>query len=113
MRKFSNKYKIKSYEDLSLAIQQLKEETDMLEKEIADTPVAKVFTSFKEKTDRKESVLGMLLNSKDTIGSTILKTIMMSNKLTRKYYMAYMVAKEVIPNAVNEIKEAVNKVDEE
>ncbi len=108
MRKFKNKYRIKSYDDLTIAIQQLKEETIGLEKELVETPIVKLATSFKDKSERKETFLGMLLNGKESIGSTLMKTIFMSNKLTRKYFMAYMVAKEVIPKAVEEIKNAVD-----
>ncbi len=113
MRKFKNKYRIKSYDDLSLAIQQLKEETIGLEKELAETPIVKLATSFKNKAERKETFLGMFLNGKESIGSTVIKSLLMSNKITRKYFMAYMVAKEVIPRAVNEIKDAVEKEEEE
>lgn len=112
MRKFKNKYKIQSYNDLSLAIQQLKVETVILEKEILEKPIVKMVSSLNKKQERKETFLGMLMNSKESLSSTIIKSFFMSNKLTRKYFTAYMVAKEIIPQAVNEIKNAVNKSEE-
>ena len=112
MRKFKNKYRIRSYDDLGLAIQQLKDEVKQQENQLAETPIVKFAASFKRKSENKSSILGMLLNSEDSIGSSIVKTFLMTNKFTRKYFKGFMAAKEVIPQAVNEIKNAV-KSDEE
>lgn len=104
-------YDIKSYEDLQAARDQLKNSIKEQEQSLLESPVVKIVDSLKSKDSMKSSLLKSLPDLKFEAGEKILSSFLISNKVTRKYFAGYLVAKEMVPYVIDKVKSIVNSKD--
>lgn len=105
-------YSMNTFEDLLKAKQDLKLEILDQEDEINNNKWLKLSSSFiKNRTYKTPfSDIGASFNIKDILASPIgnlLNAYLMGNKKTRKYFIMFSIAKEMIPFAIEKIKEII------
>lgn len=112
-----NIHSITSFEELQIAKNALKDEIYFQEIELKDTQVYKIGSSLLGVKSGKEfsinSISPFNLNGiiNGPIGS-LLSTILMANKKTRKYFVSFTIAKEIIPFALHRINEMLQSKKE-
>jgi predicted Mrr-cat superfamily restriction endonuclease len=115
---------ISSYDDLKLAKNRLRFEIKKQEDSFKDSPILKISTSlfgggkhgnniFKKplsfsSINKESSSFIQDINLRSTAES-ILSTLLVSNKITRKYFIAYTVAKEMIPFTIQKFSELIKR----
>jgi len=106
----SNLHTITSFEELQRAKHALKDKIYFQELELKDTRIFKIGSSLLGLNSSNEPVINsnspFNLNGivNGPIGSLI-STVLMANSRTRKYFVAFSIAKEFIPFAINRISE--------
>ena len=105
-----------SYEDLLRLKQDLKYEISDLESEIKNNKILKLSSSFLNEESIKEPLFESLssLNLKDLLLGPIgklLSTFLMSNKISRKYFVPFVIIKELIPFVLDKIGKIVDQND--
>lgn len=110
--------KITSYEDLITYKALLKVAIKSKEEEIRNHPLAKLSQTFSSKESAKETVLSSVqkLKLKDIINSpigSVISTYLLTNKVIRKYFVAFTIAKQTIPYALDKLKEILEQAKEE
>ncbi len=113
---------IKSYKDLKLAKKRLKLEIRQQEESFKNNPVFNIATSLfgsNKQSNVFKKPLSFVSNknsfsfSKDhdlkSIAENILSTILISNKVTRKYFIAFTIAKEMVPFTLQKVNELLRK----
>ena len=103
-----NTYDIESYEDLQAARNQLKVIIKEQEQSFNDNPMVKIADAIKNKDSIKSSLFENLPDLKFETGEKIISSFLLTNKVTRKYFAGYLVAKEMIPYIFDKIKGIVN-----
>lgn len=104
-------YDIKSYEDLKAARNQLKTIIKEQEQSFNNNPIVKIADAIKNKESIKTSLFENLPDLKFETGEKLLSSFLLTNKVTRKYFAGYLVAKEMIPYLFDKIKSIVNSKD--
>lgn len=113
---------IHSYSDLLKARRQLKDEVLKLESEMKNNTLLKVGTALfsKDKSTPFNKPLSFIpsgsslspsSNAVVATAESLLGTLLISNKITRKYFIAYTVAKEMVPFAIKKFSEIFKKKD--
>jgi len=106
-------FNIKSYEDLKIARQQLKNDISDQELSIINNPLIKISSSIfggeSFKSSFKTSFESASLDDYKRAAENILSSILMANKKTRKYFIAFIIAKEMIPFTIQKINEVLKK----
>lgn len=103
-----NTYDIESYEDLQAARNQLKVIIKEQEQSFNDNPIVKIADAIKNKDSIKSSLFEDLPDLKFETGEKIISSFLLTNKVTRKYFAGYLVAKEMIPYLFDKVKGIVN-----
>ncbi len=103
-----NTYDIESYEDLQAARNQLKVIIKKQEQSFNDNPIVKIADAIKNKDSIKSSLFEDLSDLKFETGEKIISSFLLTNKVTRKYFAGYLVAKEMIPYLFDKVKGIVN-----
>ena len=103
-----NTYDIKSYEDLQAARDNLKLTIKEQEQSFNENPIVKIADSLKNKESMKNSLFENLPNLNFETGEKIISSFLLANKVTRKYFAGYLVAKEMIPYLIDKVKDIVN-----
>ncbi len=108
-------FKINSFEDLLSAKKRLKSEIEDQENSFMDNPVFKISSSFFSgdsfKNSFQKSFDSLSLNDIIKTGENLLSTVLMANKKTRKYFIAFVVAKEMVPFLFMKINEMFKHSD--
>jgi hypothetical protein len=108
-----NNFNIKTYEDLKIAKQQLKYDIIDQESAIINNPLIRISSSIfggdSFKSSFTNSVESISLENYKRAAENILSTILMANKKTRKYFIAFIIAKEMIPFTLKKINEVLKK----
>jgi hypothetical protein len=107
-RQSKNTYDIESYEDLQAARNQLKVIIKEQEQSFNDNPIVKIADAIKNKDSIKSSLFEDLPDLKFETGEKIISSFLLTNKVTRKYFAGYLVAKEMIPYLFDKVKGIVN-----
>lgn len=106
-------FNIKSYEDLKIAKKQLKCDIEDQESAIINNPLIKISSSIfggsSFKSSFKTSVESISLENYKRVAENILSTVLMANKKTRKFFIAFIIAKEMIPFTIQKIDEVLKK----
>lgn len=102
---------IKSFDDFKKTKQQLKREIEGQEFELKNNPITKISSSFFGKESSKSFNLSNTLSSKDykKTSSKLINSFLFANKSTRKYFVAYTIAKEMIPFTLKKVNELIKK----
>ncbi len=110
MRK-QNSIHINSYNDLLEAKKKLKSDILQQEESFINNPIFKISSSlFKGssfKTSFKTSLDSISFENYKKTAVNILSTILMSNRKTRKFFIAFIIAKEMIPFTIHKINETL------
>ena len=106
-------YRIRSIKDLERAKRQLKEEIALQEAELLHNPLISIPMSFMQSSTLKGSIQNSLEsisleNYKQALKSLI-GTVMLANKRTRKFFIGFVIAKELVPFVMKKINEAMKK----
>ncbi|PHS66738.1 MAG: hypothetical protein COB12_05910 [Flavobacterium sp.] len=107
MTKVKKQYDIFSYEDLQRERQKLK--LIIIEQEVSlkENPIVKITKSFNNSSSVSSSVKEVFSGLNFQSGEALISSLLLSSKKTRKYYLAYIVAKEMVPFTIQKVKELV------
>lgn len=111
--KSSRGSRITSFEELNLAKQKLADTIRRQEEEILDNPILSIVTSIIQggsfKTSLKDSVESISLDHYKKAAMSLLSTVLMANKRTRKFFVGFIIAKEMVPFILEKLNEYVKK----
>tara|TARA_B100000795_G_C22671418_1_gene388088 strand:- start:576 stop:920 length:345 start_codon:yes stop_codon:yes gene_type:complete len=99
-----NTYDIKSYEDLQTARRKLSVSIQEQELSFKNHPILKIADSIKNKESIKSTLFENLSEINFESGEKLISSFLLSNKVTRKYFAGYLLAKEMIPYVFEKIK---------
>lgn len=109
----NKRFNINSFEGLKNAKNSLKRDIEEQELTFRNHPLIKIssslFNGSSFKSSLKTSVDSISLDSFKSLGANLLSTILMANKKTRKFFIAFVIAKEMIPFTLQKINELVKK----
>lgn len=99
--------------DLERAKQDLREQIAQQEDEILNNPIVSIPMSFMQSS----SVKGSIQNSLESISlgnykhalMSLIGTVMLANKRTRKFFIGFVIAKEMVPYVVKKFSEVTKK----
>lgn len=102
------KRKRKTFDDLLRIKLDLKYEISGLESEIKDNKFLKISSSFLGEESLKDSIFDSIssVSIKELLKgplAKLLSTFLMSNKITRKYFVPFTIIKEMIPFVIEKI----------
>jgi len=105
--------RINSYEDLIKAKSQLRLKIEEQGNDIKNNPFfklpASIFKGNSFKSTVKSSVESISLDDYKKTAENLLSTILMANKKTRKYFIAFVIAREMIPFTIQKVNELLKK----
>lgn len=105
---------IVSFKELNIARRQLKDDIQKQEEQIFSHPLVSIPTALLKgktlKNSIKMSMESVSLEHFKSVAFNIIGTALMANKRTRKLFVGYMIAKEMIPFILAKLKEYTNKV---
>ena len=102
-------YNIESFEDLKFAQEQIRKDNKVIEQSIKENPVLKISSSLLGGGSVKNTFVNSLSGENKHAGSKMIKTLLLASKFTRKYFIGYTIAKEMIPYTLDKISGLVNK----
>jgi len=102
-------YNIESFEDLKFAQEQIRKDNKMIEQSIKDNPVIKISSSLLGGGSVKNTFVNNLSEGNRRSGSKMIRTLLLANKFTRKYFIGYTIAKEMVPYTLSKINGLLNK----
>lgn len=97
-------YNIDSFEDLEFAREQIKKDLKEQEMSFKQNPVVKISSSLLGANGIQENFTNKLSVGNRRSGSNMVNTLLLASKFTRKYFIAYTIAKEMVPFTLNKIK---------
>lgn len=110
-----NNLKIHSYKDLINAKILLRSEIEEQENSFMNNPVFKIYSSFFKgnsfKNSFQKSFESLSLDDIKKTGENLLSTFLMANKKTRKFFIAFVIAKEMVPFVFMKINELFSQRD--
>lgn len=102
-------FNINSYDDLINAKKILKSEIEEQENSFKNNPIFKIssslFSGDSFKNTFQKSFDSLSLSDIIKTGENLLSTVLMANKKTRKFFIAFVIAKEMIPFLFMKINE--------
>jgi len=111
--KINGQMPIRSMKDLQKAEERLRLEIAAQETELLEHPIVSIPMSLMEGTSVKGSIHDSLEsfslgNYKNALLSLI-GTVMLANRKTRKIFIVFMIAKELVPFIVNKVSDTLKK----
>jgi len=105
-----NEFNIGSYEDLKFAQEQLRKDNKEIEISIKNNPVVKISTSLLggESVKVKENFVNNLTRGNRHSAAKMVKALLFANKITRKYFVGYTIAKEMIPYTLDRVNKLLH-----
>jgi hypothetical protein len=111
--RIESQYRIRSMKDLERAKRDLREQISQQEAELLGHPLVSIPMSFLQSS----SIKGSIQNSLESISlenyknalMSLIGTVMLANKRTRKFFIGFVLAKELVPYAVQKIGELMKK----
>ncbi len=111
--KRKRKVKITSFEGLNTAKKDLANKIKAQEEEILNSPVftipASLFQGGSIKGNLKSSMESFSLDHYKKAALNLLSTVLMANKRTRKFFIGFIIAKEMVPFILDKVNEYVKK----
>ncbi|MEN8186768.1 MAG: hypothetical protein ABFR05_06535 [Bacteroidota bacterium] len=106
-------FTIQSFEDLKSEKQRLKQEIKRQEFEFRNNPISRIAASFSGGSSIADTLFSSSsVGSRDTRRSGInsmFSSFLLASKATRKYYVAYTIAKEMVPFTIKKVNEFIKK----
>lgn len=104
---------IRSFEELLLAKQNLKIEIKDQEADIMSSPLFSIPSAFFQgsgfKSSFKNSLDSVSLSDYKHAAMNLLGTALMANRRTRKFYIGFVIAKELVPFFIEKFNDLVKK----
>ena len=101
--------KINSYKDLQTAKKLLKIEINVQEIEFKNNPIFKISSSFFKgnsfKSSFQNSFASLSIDNYKKTAENLISTILMASKKTRKYFIAFIIAREMVPYTIHKIND--------
>ena len=105
--------KIKTFADFNRARQELNSEIKSQESEILGSPIftipAALFNAGSVKDNLKDSFGSVSLHDYKKAAMNLLSTALMANRKTRKFFVGFIIAKEMVPFVLDKLNEFVKK----
>lgn len=105
--------RITTFEELNLAKQKLASTIKDQEEEFLKSPVISIvsgiFQGGSVRSSLKNSMESVSLEHYKKAAMNLLSTVLMANKKTRKFFVAFIIAKEMVPFILDKINEYVKK----
>ena len=99
--------------DLERAKKELKQEITLQEDELLQNPLVSIPMSFLQSSTLKGSIQNSLesisLENYNQALMSLIGTVMLANKRTRKFFIGFVIAKELVPFVIDRVKEAMKK----
>ena len=96
-----------------LAKQNLSSTIKKQEQEFLDSPLLSIFSSIFQgssvRSSLKQSMESISLENYKSAAMNIISTVLMTNKKTRKFFVAFIIAKEMVPFILDKVNEYVKK----
>ncbi len=112
MSKVKKQYDIFSYEDLQRERQKLEQTIKEQEDSLKENPLVKISNSLKSTNSVSSSVKDVFSGLNLQSGEALVSSLLLANKKTRKYALAYIIAKEMIPFTIQKVKEIIDSKKE-
>jgi hypothetical protein len=104
---------IRSFDDLILAKQRLENTIREQEEDILNSPVLSIamgiFKGGSVRSSLKHSMETVSLEHYKKAALNLLSTVLMANKRTRKFFVAFIIAKEMVPFILEKVDEYIKK----
>ena len=106
---------ISSYAELLAAREQLKLEIKDQESQILDHPLVSIPTALFQGSSVKGSIQHSMesisLENYKKAAMSLISTVMLANKRTRKFFVAFIMARELVPFILDKVREVMKKGD--
>lgn len=106
-------FKINSYKDLKNTKTLLRSEIEEQEISFKNNPIFKISSSFFKggsfKSSFQNSFESVAFDDLRKMGQNLLSTVLMANKKTRKFFIAFIIAKEMVPFTLQKINDLLKK----
>lgn len=111
--KSNSEARITTFEELNLAKQKLASSIKDQEEEFLRSPlmsiVSSIFQGGSVRSSLKHSMESVSLEHYKKAAMNLISTVLMANKRTRKFFVAFIIAKEMVPFIIDKINEYVKK----
>jgi len=104
-----NEFNIESFDDLKFAQEQLRLDNANIELSIKENPVVKISSSLLGGNPIKDTFVNNLSGGKRQSGAKMIKALLFASKVTRKYFIGYTIAKEMVPYTLQKVNELLRK----
>ena len=105
--------RIATFEELNLAKQKLANTIKQQEDELLSSPVvslaSSVFRGGSVRSSLKESMEMVSIDHYKKAAINLISTVLMANKKTRKFYVGFVIVKEMIPFILQKVNEYTKK----
>ena len=105
--------KITTFNELNLAKQKLANTIKKQEQEFLDSPLlsiaSTIFKGGSVRNSLKHSMESISLENYKSAAMNLISTVLMANKKTRKFFVGFIIAKEMIPFILDKVNEYVKK----
>ncbi|WKK64976.1 hypothetical protein [Lutimonas zeaxanthinifaciens] len=105
--------RISTFEELNLAKKKLSVRIKEQEEEILSNPIISIPSAILQggsfKSSFKTSMESISLDHYKAAALSLLSSVLMANKKTRKFFVAFIIAKEMVPFLLQKINEYVKK----
>ncbi len=103
-----NEFNIESFDDLKFAQEQIRNDNKRIEQSFKENPIVKFSSSILGGESVKDVFSNNLGVGKKS-GLKIIQSLLLANKATRKYFIAYTIAKEMVPYTMYKVSELFKK----
>lgn len=104
-----NEFNIESFDDLKFAQKQLRLDNEIIELSIKENPVVKITSSLLGGNSIKDTFGNNLSGGNRQSGGKMIKALLLASKVTRKYFIGYTIAKEMVPYTLNKVNDLLKK----
>ena len=105
--------RITTFNELNVAKQNLANTIKKQEKEILNSPLlsiaSTIFQGGSVRSSLKDSMESFSLENYKKAAMNLLSTVLMANKKTRKFFVGFIIAKEMVPFILEKVNEYVKK----
>jgi len=105
MKQSKKQLDICSFKELQIARVNLKQTIKTQEESFRNNPISKIASSFNDSKSVSKSLKEGFSNLNLQSAETIISSLFLALKSTRKYYIGYIVAREMIPFVIEKVNE--------
>ena len=102
-------YNIESYEDLKFAREQIRKDNKKIKQSFKENPIIKISSSLLGGESVNNTFVNNLAVGNRSSAAKMIKALLLASKVTRKYFIAYTIAKEMVPFTLNKVSELFKK----